>query len=214
VQADLRGADLRDVILLGANTQAWDVDKADLRGALTNDPAVQVSGEVTLEVQVREHARWCTSNGAAGTPTVFDGVDLRNLKNLRGYNLTAVSARKAVFYGLDMEGIQLQGARLEGADLRGCNLRRADLRGARLTGALMAGADLRAARLEPLVLEGSRLLPTDLTSADLRRVNFSGADMRAAILNDVDLRQAVLTDANLKDAQMAFRETFGLKGAH
>jgi uncharacterized protein YjbI with pentapeptide repeats len=204
---------MRDVVLLGANTQAWDVSKADLRGALTNDPTVQASGEVSLDVQVREHARWCSTGGAAGTPSVFDGVDLRGLKNLRGFNLTAVSARRAVFYGLDMEGIQLQGARLEGADLRGVNLRRADLRGARLTGVMMSGADLRGARLEPLVLEGGRLLPTDLTSADLRRVNFSGADLRSAILNDVDLRQATLTDANLKDAQMEFRESFGLKGA-
>ena len=54
----------------------------------------------------------------------------------------ALSAKGAVFYGLDMEGAQLQGAPLEGADLRSCRMRGADLRGARLTGARLAGADL------------------------------------------------------------------------
>jgi hypothetical protein len=60
---------------------------------------------------------------------VFDKADLRNLKSVRGFNLTALSAKGAVFYGLDMESVQMQGAQLEGADLRSCNLRRADLRG-------------------------------------------------------------------------------------
>ena len=63
---------------------------------------------------------------------MFDNADLRALKSIRGFNLTALSAKGAVFYGLDMEGVQLQGAQLEDADLRACNLRRADLRGARL----------------------------------------------------------------------------------
>ncbi|MCA6251586.1 MAG: pentapeptide repeat-containing protein, partial [Phenylobacterium sp.] len=81
-----------------------------------------------------------------------------------------------------------------------------------LTGALLADADLRAARLDVLVLSGDRFMATDMTSADLRRANLAGADLRGAILNDTDLRQANLTDANLKDAEVAFRETYGLKG--
>ncbi|MCA3721869.1 hypothetical protein [Phenylobacterium sp.] len=32
------------------------------------------------------------------------------------------------------------------------------------------------------------------------------------MLNDTDLRQVNLTDANLKDAEVALRETYGLKG--
>ena len=70
-----------------------------------------------------EHAKWCESGGAEGQPSVFDGVDLRALRSIRGYNLTALSARGAVFYGLDMEGVQLQGAHLEDADLRSANER-------------------------------------------------------------------------------------------
>jgi len=118
-QADLRGADMRDVVLLGANTQAWDISKADLRGALRQDAAAQSSDETSLEVQVREHERWCATGGKSGVPTVFDGLDLRGLRSLRGYNLTAVSARRAIFYGLDMEGVQLQGARPRGTTHRG-----------------------------------------------------------------------------------------------
>jgi uncharacterized protein YjbI with pentapeptide repeats len=204
---------MRDVILMGANTQAWDITGADLRGALTDDSAAKVSGAISLDVMLREHARWVSSVAEVGAPAVLDGLDLRSLTTLRGFNLSAISARRAIFFGLDMEGAQLQGARLEGADLRGVNLRRADLRGAHLDGAMMADADLRGARLSPLVLgNSSRRIPTDLTSADLRRANFSGADLRLAILKDVDLRQGNLTGANLTGAQLQFRESYGLKG--
>jgi hypothetical protein len=53
---------------------------------------------------LREHARWCETDGTEGKPSIFDRADLRNLKSIRGYNLTALSAKAAVFYGLDMEG--------------------------------------------------------------------------------------------------------------
>ncbi|MGO4612388.1 pentapeptide repeat-containing protein, partial [Variovorax sp. 2RAF20] len=69
---------------------------------------------------ISDHARWCETGGAEGKPSVFDRADLRNLKSIRGFNLTALSAKSAVFYGLDMEGVQMQGAQLEGADLRAC----------------------------------------------------------------------------------------------
>ena len=115
-----------------------------------------------LAQMIRDHARWCETNGAEGKPSVFDGADLRALETVRGFNLTALSAKGATFYALDMEGVQLQGAHLEGADLRACNLRRADLRGARLMGAKLSGSDLREAVLGPLLI-GNRVLPCDMT---------------------------------------------------
>ena len=42
------------------------------------------------------------SNGSSGTAT----LNLRGLGSARGFDLTALSARGAVFYGLDMEGVQ------------------------------------------------------------------------------------------------------------
>src|SRR6185437_1389299 len=126
----------------------------------------------------REHARWCETDGAEGSPSAFDKADLRTLESVRGYNLTALSAKGAVFYGLDMEGVQLQGAHLEGADLRNCNLRRADLRGAKLADAKLSGSDLREAQMGPLLLGADRVLACDLRRAELKGADLSGADVR------------------------------------
>lgn len=194
--ADLSGADLTDAVLVGVRKEAWKTDGADLKGALTDDRSGQpnVSPQVAAE-RLGEHARWCETSGAEGKPSVFDDLDLRLLESVRGFNLTALSARRAIFYGLDMEGVQLQGARLEGADLRACKLRGADLRGARLAGARLNGADLREAHLGPLVIGQDRLLPADLTGAVLRGADLSGADLRHATLAEADLRRARLLGA-------------------
>jgi len=50
-------------------------------------------------------------------------------------HLTALSAKDAVFYALDLSGAQMQGAHWRARILRPGNLRRADLRGARMAGA-------------------------------------------------------------------------------
>ncbi|HMP62580.1 MAG TPA: pentapeptide repeat-containing protein, partial [Phenylobacterium sp.] len=165
--ADLAGADLRDAILVGAKTFAWNVSKAEMEGVLTDAPAGTAVADLPYKTMIREHARWCETGGAEGRPSVFDQADLRALETIRGFNLTALSAKGAVFYGLDMEGVQLQGAQLDGADLRACNLRRADLRGARLINAKLSGADLRDAQMGPLLIGSNRLMPCNMTGAAL-----------------------------------------------
>lgn len=134
--ADLSGADLRDAILVGVTSSMWRTDGANMEGALTDDRSAGAPvARMPAADMLHDHAVWCETGGADGKPSVFDGVDLRALGSITGLNLTALSAKGAVFYGLNMEGVQLQGAHLEGADLRSTNLRRADLRGARLKGA-------------------------------------------------------------------------------
>ncbi|HEV7227855.1 pentapeptide repeat-containing protein [Brevundimonas sp.] len=194
--ADLSGADLRDAVLIGVTAAMWRTDGANMDGALTDDRscAAPVSKMPAAEM-LREHAQWCETGGRDGRPSVFDGVDLRALKSIGGLNLTALSAKGAVFYGLDMEGVQLQGAHLENADLRACNLRRADLRGARLKGARLNGADLREAQLGPLMIAADRLLAADLTDACLRGADLSRADLRRAVLTGADLKRARLDGA-------------------
>src|ERR1700759_1574202 len=161
--ADLAGADLRDAVLVGAKTLQWNVSNANMSRPLPDKPAGIAAASLPYKPMIQDHARWCETGGLHGAPSVFDGADLRALETVRGYNLTALSAKGAVFYGLDMEGVQLQGAHLEGADLRACNLRRADLRGARLMGAKLSGSDLREALLGPLMIGPERMLPADLT---------------------------------------------------
>jgi len=210
--ADFAGANMRDCILVGAKTFAWNISQADMRGVLTDNPAGQSLSDLPYKAMIRDHARWCETGGAEGSPSVFDGADLRALETIRGYDLTALSAKGAVFYGLDMEGVQLQGAQLEGADLRACNLRRADLRGARLVGAKLAGADLRDAQMGPLLLGGDRVLPCNLTGASLKNADLARADLRHAVMTDADLSRANFTNAMLRNANFTGAQKWDTRG--
>jgi uncharacterized protein YjbI with pentapeptide repeats len=200
--ADLAGADMRDAVLVGARTTSWNVMNANMAGVLTDKPAGRAADILPYQQMIRDHARWCETGGEQGKPSVFDNADLRNLETVRGYNLTALSAKGAVFYGLDMEGVQLQGAHLEGADLRSCNLRRADLRGAKLVGAKLSGSDLREAQMGPLLLGADRVLPTDMTNAMLKNADLTAADLRQAVFIDADLSRANFTGALLRQANL------------
>jgi len=211
--ADLAGADLRDAILVGVKSAMWRTDGANLDGALTDDrSAGSPVARMPAANMLHEHAVWCESGGAEGQPSVFDGVDLRGLGSITGLNLTALSAKRAVFYGLDMEGVQLQGAHLEGADLRSTNLRRADLRGARLVGARLGGADLRDAQLGPLLLGPERLLAADLSGASLRGADLTGADLRRAVFAGADLCRASLHGAQARLADFTGAILTGVRG--
>ena len=204
--ADLSGADMRDAVLVGARTNQCKFDDANMNGVLRDGPAGKDVGKLPYDQMLRDHALWCETQGAAGSPSVFDKADLRRLVSIKGYDLTALSAKNAIFYGLNMEGVQLQGARLDGADMRACNLRRADLRGARLVGAKLSGSDLREAQLGPLLIGSDRMLPCDLTDSVLKSADFSGADLRHALLIRADMSRANFTDALVKFADVTHAE--------
>jgi uncharacterized protein YjbI with pentapeptide repeats len=210
--ADLAGADMRDAVLVGARTTSWNVMNANMAGCLTDKPVGKAAENLPYQTMIRDHARWCETDGAEGKPSVFDQADLRTLEAVRGYNLTALSAKGAVFYGLDMEGVQLQGAHLEGADLRNCNLRRADLRGAKLVGAKLSGSDLREAQMGPLLLGADRVLPCDLTRAELKSADLTGADLRQAVFTDADVSRANFMGALLRQADFSGIARYGAKG--
>ena len=210
--ADLSGADLRDAVMVGTTIYGCNVTDARMDGALTDRPIGQDVADLPYDDMIAAHAQWCETGGAEGTPSVFDGADLRALKSIKSYNLTALSAKGAVFYGLDMEGAQLQGAHLEGADLRACNLRRADLRGARLIGAKLSGSDMREALLGPLMISADRVLPSDMTRVIAKGTDFSHADLRQAVMLFADLSRANFTGANLKQADLTASHRPGVKG--
>ncbi len=210
--ANLSGADMRNTVLVGAKTQQWNVNDTNMDGALTDKPSGTSVSDMPYEQMIADHARWCETGGAEGKPSAFDKADLRNLKSVRGFNLTALSAKGAVFYGLDMEGVQLQGAQLEGADLRACNLRHADLRGARLRGAKLSGSDLRDSQLGPLLIGRDRLLPSDLTGVLLTNADLARADLRQACLSGADLSRANFTGAVLKEIDISGAIRLGARG--
>jgi uncharacterized protein YjbI with pentapeptide repeats len=210
--ADLSGADLHDAVLVGAKTYSWNVQNANMAGVLTDAPAGKAISDLPFDAMLRAHALWCETGGRQGSPSSFDGADLRSLGVIRGLNLTALSAKGAVFYGLDMGGIQLQGAHLEGADLRTCNLRQADLRGARLSGAKLSGSDLRDAQLGPLLIAPDRPLACDMTRAILKNVDFARADLRQARLIGADVSRANFTNALLKGIDVTDAIRDGVRG--
>jgi len=210
--ADLSGANLTDCILVGAKTLQWNCSDAKMEGCLTDKASGRDVNDLPYEDMIAAHALWCETGGAEGKPSVFDNADLRSIKSLKGLNLTALSGRAAVFYSLDMEGVQMQGAMLEGADLRATNLRRADLRGARLKGAKLSGADLRDAQLGPLLIGPDRTLPCDLTGAVLKNADLARADLRQARLAGADVSWANFTNAQLKEADFTGALRPGARG--
>jgi len=210
--ADLSGADLRDTVLVGTTIYGCNTTNARMDGALTDKPSGPSITDLPYAEMIKAHALWCETGGVEGTPSVFNGADLRALKSIKSFNLTALSAKGAVFYGLNMEGVQLQGAHLEGADLRACNLKRADLRGARLMGAKLSGSDLREALLGPLLIGANRLLPCDMTRVVAKGADFSNADMRQATMVFGDLSRSNFTGANLREADLTAAHRPGVRG--
>jgi hypothetical protein len=170
-RATIGAANAVHPVLVGARTVSWNVSNTNFDGALTDSPAGRALSDLPYAEMIREHARWCETGGAQGTPSVFDGADLRALETIRGYNLTALSAKGAVFYALDMEGVHAG---------RTSRLRPAQLQSARATcarpgDAKLSSSDLR--EVDPLLLGRSHpglrpaRAPTegaDLTSAGVR----------------------------------------------
>jgi uncharacterized protein YjbI with pentapeptide repeats len=210
--ADLAGANLKDAVLMGAKTRGWNVSEANMTGVLTDPPPATADLINPYAALLAAHAQWCETGGKAGQPSTFDNADLRSLGAIRGLNLTALSARGAVFYGLDMSGVQLQGAHLEGADLRCCNLRRADLRGARLRGAKLSLADLRDVQLGPILITAERVLPADLREITAKKTDFSGADLTRCNFRNADLERANFTAAHARDVDLTDAVLVGIQG--
>ncbi len=210
--ADLSGASLKDAVLIKAKTDQWRVGQADMSGVLTDKPVGTDIKALPYGEMLHDHAQWVDTLGKEGKPSTFDKADLRALGSIKGLNLTALSAKGAVFYGLDMRGVQLQGAHLEEADLRNCNLSGADLRGVRMHKARLDGANLEGVNLSALIIGKDRTLPADLTEAKLRNVNFAAADMMNVRLDGADLSRANLENATMNLAQLEHVTCVGLRG--
>ncbi|HYE45800.1 MAG TPA: pentapeptide repeat-containing protein, partial [Caulobacter sp.] len=142
---DLSGASLRRAVLTGVDTSAANFEKADLTDVLRAPPPVVYIDDTPLGEVLAEHERFCTSGGAGGAPARISRVDFRGLRQLRCRMMTGIHAPGSVFFGMDMERVELQGSDLSGADLRGANLRGADLRGVKFVDARLDRADLRGA---------------------------------------------------------------------
>jgi uncharacterized protein YjbI with pentapeptide repeats len=204
-QADTRDACFRGAVITGATFDYADIAGADLRGALSDKPNGRLIDElhVSLQELLRLHREFIESSGAAGAALDLSGFDLRTAGALAGARLTMLTARNAVFYGLDLSRVELQAARCAEADFRDCLFESADMRGIMLVGAMLNGASMQRANLASLVINGTRRMQSDLSGACLRHADLRGADLRGMLLAGADLSFADLTGAHLADVDLA-----------
>ena len=210
--ADVSGADLRDAVLVGAKTTGWTFGRGR-HGRRPDRPAGGRPVEtLPFDEMLRAHALWCETSGAQGTPSSFNGADLRGLKSIRGLNLTALSAQRRHPLRPRHGGRPIAGrvpagggpARLQPAP-GGPARRAAEARQA-------LGADLREAQLGPLVITHDRILPVDMTEAVLRNADLSGADLRHACLKRADLTRARFLGAQVRHADLLTAVRHGVVG--
>jgi uncharacterized protein YjbI with pentapeptide repeats len=200
-QADTRGACFRGAVITGANFEYADTAGADMQGVLSDKPNGRMLDEldVGLGELLRLHRAFVDSGGAAGHVLDLSGFDLRNAGPLAGACLTMMTARRAVFFGLDLSGVALQAARCGEADFRDCTFNGADMRGIVLTGATLNGASLQGVKLRPLIFDGGRQMQSDLSSASLRQAGGVSAVARAVRHGRV-AREDGVSDAALRCA--------------
>jgi hypothetical protein len=108
--------------------------------------------------------------------------------------------QEPVWYDQFTGGINLRGVNLQGAIMQRVNLQGAILVDANLQGAILQRANLQEARLHGANLQGARLWDANLqgaflVAANLERAILKGADLRGASLETAILRGAYLEGA-------------------
>lgn len=102
-----------------------------------------------------------------------------------------------------LDGLDLTGLDLEGARVRAASFLRSDLSGSNLAKAEGYQAKFITATAEEVVFDGAQLSQADFTKAKLTNSSFVGADLRNARLYRADLSGADLTGAKLDGADLA-----------
>jgi uncharacterized protein YjbI with pentapeptide repeats len=204
-RARLEGADLRFASLEGANLTLARVDGADLREVKFE--GVVLSGAWLRDANLRNARLQSVDLSRAR----IEGANLSAARlggaNLRGARLGSANLRGARFEGADLSGANLgsanlSGARFEGADLRHASLKSADLGGASLEGANLGGALLDRANLFSARFKGADLGNARLESANLAYAWLEGANLFGAKFESADLRYARLDGANLSRVRL------------
>jgi uncharacterized protein YjbI with pentapeptide repeats len=148
--ADLSGANLTDA---ADDLRGADLSEADLSGA-----------NLSCVIKFRRSAGQPIF--VAGPCFDLSGADL-SFADLSGANLSDATLNDATLMLADLSGARLSGANLSDALLRGADLSGADLSFADLSGANLSDANLSDANLSRTVLEDADLSDADLRDADL-----------------------------------------------
>ena len=158
--ADLRGANLRDIDLRSANLRGADLRGADLRLA---------------------YLRGADLRKANLQDANLEGADLKNVNlenaNLESANLEKTNLEEAYLRGVNLTNTNLKLAKLWDAHLDNANLKSVNLSRASLWDAHLDNANLSSAYLANTNFRGANLKNAKLDGAYLKDVNFTGAIM-------------------------------------
>ncbi len=207
--SDLTRANLSNTILTGIILRNTELQDSIIENAVKDEAMGKLlqRGEQTLIEMLSVHKRWIATGGKEGHQMDLSGFDLRDIKNLFEYPLTAVRAVKATFLGLHLEKANIQSAILDYSDFRDCTLARADFRGTSLKGAQLTRADLTGVNFGPIKFDtpeghGVRMQRANLSGASLKFCNLRDCDLRDSILMGIDLSNTNLTGCDLRRADL------------
>ena len=124
--------------------------------------------------------------------------------NLSGANFTRASLAGAKVAGGDLSEIIFWGADLEFIDITECDLSKADMRCASVSEAtiersVLSEVDLSHSRLRSTIIRQTILRKSDLTSAQMQSAFLQNVDLNEAELKQVDLSYAKLENTELND---------------
>ncbi len=202
--ADLTMASMRGSIIAGTIMDNTEKQGIDIRGVISErDMGSNLKTlEKSLPELLEEHTLWVSTAGRRGCHLDLSGYDLRGVKDLRTFPLTAIRAVSANFLNQDLRHAEMQSAIFDRSDFRDCDLSNADLRGSSFKYAQMARANLSGVILCGLQFNNSdgskRIQRADLSGANFRYGNFTGADLRDCNLTGVDFSHAVLRGCDLR----------------
>ena len=146
-----------------------------------------------------------------GSPLILLNESNLSQADLRRFQLSGVSLRKARLNGADLSRADLRRAFLSRVDLRranliGTNLVEVDLRGADLRCADLFGADLFGSDLRGADLRGAYLFEANLDGIDLRGVNLKNADLKGANLMGTQFKGITFCETTMPDGYIENRD--------
>ncbi|NER33086.1 MAG: hypothetical protein F6J93_03240 [Oscillatoria sp. SIO1A7] len=203
--ADLRGADLRQVNLSEADLQGSYLRWAELQGAMLDNANLTWAdlqranlSDASLNKAMLSEANLRSCNLQW---TDFQEAQLKGAA-LIGSNLACSNLRGASLRLANLKGANLDQARLVEADLRVATLVEAKLLDADLQGAKLQEANSIGANLMGANLQGANLMGASFQEAKLNRANLQWANLQGASLQRADLQEAKLFGANLTGANL------------
>lgn len=230
-KARLCRARLKQTVLRQADLEKADLSEAVLRLAVITDTklakAVFAEADVSLTLIDGTDLTKTDLRRARLDKTQFRNLSLDRTDfsgaRLHSVHLSAVTGRKVVFEGADMDrfrcnnkcklaGTNFRGARLTRASLRDSDLSGADFRGATLDGAQIELCDAKGAILRRISAKKCAILKTDLAGADLsginlflgsmRKTRLTGANLGHSNLYGVDFFKCLVGETNFEGANL------------